>query len=773
MDDMKKEEVNTNYKNVLEDLMDIILIVDKNGKIVYGNKRAVETYGYTYEELVNLSVFDLRNQDIEEPVQEQLKQALLRGIEFKTYHYKKNGTKFPVEVRSRYSGEQSKGNVVSIIRDISHIDKIAKDAEMFSVSLDILDDAIVTFTKDLKVSLWSKAAEEKLGYTKEEIVGQNIKILVPNEKIKEFENEIFEVRKGNVVERLETIRLHKNGNAIDVSISVSPFYDPDGVLIGVLGVYKDISQRKELAKQLKRNEERWRYALEGGRFGIWDWDIENNKIFSADLWKEILGYNEGELNDTYEDWMSKVHPEDFPYVKDKLNKHSRGEKYIDEFRMKCKDNTYKYLRAKGQIIEWREDGNPLRMMGTLEDITDRKIIEEELKEKYKQLELLKEEAENANKAKSQFLANMSHEIRTPMNGIFGVVQLLESTDVGAEQNKYINMLKESTHTLAGIINDILDISKIESGTFKLNNEPFNLTEMISSIYHGLLVDGNAKGLEVGYYLDPNINPQVIGDELKLKQILTNLISNAVKYTEQGFVSFRVNRISFDEHTEKIQFNVKDSGIGIKDGFKEKIFEDFSQEDSSTRKKYQGTGLGLAISKNLALLMQGDISFESKLGEGSIFTFTCELQKSRTEDVNTKNHDIVKEKVEYSNQNSNKVILCVEDNIMNQEVMESIVTKKGYQYLAAYNAKEALDILENKKVHLILMDIQLPDLNGFEITKSIRMAKGPMKDVPIIAVTAYVDHKIENKCIQAGINDYMPKPLDLEKLYEMLESYLEG
>jgi CheY-like chemotaxis protein len=358
-----------------------------------------------------------------------------------------------------------------------------------------------------------------------------------------------------------------------------------------------------------------------------------------------------------------------------------------------------------------------------------------------------------------------------MNGIIATTQLLEVTNIDVEQRKYINILKDSANTLGEAINEILDISRIELGALKLNKKSFDLKNTINNIYNNLLVVGNCKGLEIGYYLDPNIDFNVTSDEVKLKQILSNLIQNAVKFTDEGSISFRTEIIYNSECAVKIEFIIKDTGIGIEEEFKNKIFENFNQGDISENKKFQGIGLGLAISKQLALLLNGELTFESKVGIGSIFKFTCEFNKSSTNEVKKYVEKEYEEKVEINKQNKNKTILCVEDNIINQEVMESIISKAGYKVIPAYNGNEVFEILPNQKIDLVLMDIQLPTLNGYEITKIIREKYEKENHIPIIAMTAYAMREDKDSCIKAGMDDYITKPLDIEALYNILQIYL--
>ncbi|MFW2490150.1 PAS domain S-box protein [Clostridium chromiireducens] len=627
-------------KELIENTLDIILVVDKDGRILYGNKKAIEIYGYSFDELTNLDVFTLRNEDTREFTKKQLNKALDRGIKFKTYHYRKDGSKFPVEVRSIYSNKKSKDMVVSIIRDISDMEKVYKDARIFSISLDIIDDPFIIFNKDIDISYWSKGAETTFGFKKEEVIGKNMSQLLSEEILEESRKLIDMLSQGKIVKDYETVRFAKDGTIVNLSISASPIYDENGAFSGVTAIYRDI--------------------------------------------------------------------------------------------------------------------------------TDRKLIEKKLVEKCEQLELLKERAEYANKAKSIFLANISHELRTPMNGILAGLQLIKLEDNNEEQAKYIKILNDSANTMLRVINNLLDVSKIESGGFKLNSERFNLRETINNIYNSLLITGNIKGLEVVYYLDPNIDFDIIGDQVKLKEILSNLITNAVRFTNQGHVSFRVKVISQDEYSEKIEFRIKDSGNGIDENFRDRIFNAFSQGDLSTRNEYIGVGLSLSISKHFAALMNGDICFEKNEDKGSTFIFTCEFQKNKTKKHRLKTNSMSNNKITREKIDQDKVILYVEDNLISQEVMESILKSKGYKYIAAYNGNEALHILRNNKVDIILMDIQMPELNGFETTKIIRDEGLGGKHIPIIAITAYAMREDKEKCIQANMDDYLVKPFEVEKLYEIIE-----
>ncbi len=666
----------------------------------------------------------------------------------------------------------NKSKRIRASREASSLGKPISATEMYTKVMEIFDDAIIGLTNDFKVSVWSRGAEREFGYKKSEIIGKSVKGLIPEDRLYEIEEEINTLKQGNVIEGYETVRLHKSGKPIDVSISIVPIFSPAGTVNGAAAIYKDVSEKKDLVKKLDEYERKCKLALEGGQFGIWDLDIKNRTLSHFNNWEKTLGYKEDQLGNSADDWLSLVHPDDISLITDKFNRHFKSrEEYVVEYRIRCRNNAYKWVRSKGRISKWSKDGEPIRMIGTNEDISNERLIQKELEEKYEQLELLKQEAESASKAKSQFLANVSHEIRTPMNGIIATIQLLQSTNLSHEQRRYADLLKNSADNLVAIINSILDISKLESGKIELSMEPFNLRETINSIFETFLIAANTKGLEAGCYIDPGIEWEVIGDELRLRQILSNLLSNAVKYTDQGYISFRTRLISSEGDEQKIEFSIRDTGIGIDESYKPKIFQTFSQGDLSREKKYMGTGLGLAISKQLADLMNGEIHFESTVGQGSTFYFTCGFKRREGSTALLKENRDIKSGEGQKLSARDKVILCIEDNLINQEIMESIIIKNSYKYIAAYDGNEALEKLNEHKVDLILMDIQMPGLNGYEVTRIIREKENGKEHVPIIGMTAYAMHEDRDKCIQAGMDDYISKPIDVDMFYNILDTYL--
>ncbi len=671
-------------------------------------------------------------------------------------------------------------------KDVLMINDITETMESKSIEeqknkleaiIENMSDGLFTIDRDSKITLLNRSAKDFL-YNSDSVnkAGDTFRDVkyydYQDNLISQEDMPGYRVLNGEKIKEYRISTVRPDG-VYHFNISGSPIYDKSGSIIKALLCTRNVTELVNSEKLIRLQKEQLEAIIENISDGIYiankDGEITvmnaeaRNLIFCPNNIKFV-----GQFTKTtkgFDITGNEIGVEDMP-----LKRALKGEHVKNQIMVMKRPDKELITRINASPI-YDIKGNLIMALACMHDITD--LIEKEkiITEKYKQLELLKEEADNANKVKSSFLANMSHEIRTPMNGILSTIQLLQSTDTSEEQNKYIKMLKESGDILLRIINDILDISKFELGAFKLNNESFDLKEFLNSIYNDLLISGNSKGLEVSYYLDPSLDCRVIGDKLRLKQILDNLINNAVKFTEEGYISFRITKISSDNDYVKIKIVIKDTGIGIEESFKEKLFSNFNQGDISLSKKYKGTGLGLAISKQLATLMSGNISFESTVGQGSTFLFTCEFKKSYNKNYDTKENNIIKNNLTINSLARNKVILCVEDNLINQEVMESIIKRKGYKYIEAYNGNEALNVLKYNKIDLILMDVQMPELDGFETTKVIREGEINGKHMPIIAMTAYAMLGDKDKCIKAGMDNYISKPFNIEELYNIFEFHL--
>ncbi len=395
-----------------------------------------------------------------------------------------------------------------------------------------------------------------------------------------------------------------------------------------------------------------------------------------------------------------------------------------------------------------------------------KWLREKVKEKTKELEEEKVRAENSERAKEQFLANMSHEIRTPLNAIVGLTRLLLEKDPKPDQLKYLNSIKHSSDNLLVIINDILDLSKIEAGKINFEKIDFNIKEQLETVLTTFRLNAEEKSIGLEYHIDDDVPAVIVGDPYRLNQIIMNLTSNAIKFTEKGGITIRVSCVEKTEHNALLQFNVIDTGIGIAADKLDYIFNIFTQETSSTTRRFGGTGLGLSISKRLVELQQGTISVASEPGKGSDFSFTIRfgISDKSADHLTPKGKPVVSEKL------ANLKILLAEDNEFNQMVavdtLEELIENVTVDI--AKNGKEAVDKIIANKYDVVLMDIQMPEMDGYEATRLIRSnSDASINAIPIIAMTASVIKAEVDKCYESGMNAFVGKPFTTEELIEKI------
>lgn len=523
------------------------------------------------------------------------------------------------------------------------------------------------------------------------------------------------------------------------------------------------SQRtiEKQAASLAESQERFNLSINSASIGVWDYKryVESNYV--NHIFKKILGYSAQEkLPLNVNNWRDYVHHDDHDIVISSLASHITGmsEDCNEEIRLRCKDGTFKWVNVIGKIVEREDLISAKRMVGTLVDIDDMYRLRAELIQ-------AKDTAEAAVEVKTNFLANMSHEIRTPMNAIIGLSYLALSRSLDGESREYINNIHQSSKSLLGIVNDILDFSKIEAGMTSLEIVPFCIDDVIRQVLSVFNLAVKNSGLELKLEKDSSIPSNLLGDSLRLRQILTNIVGNAVKFTVKGEIILCLELMKKTTESVDILFKVTDTGIGMAYDEIDGIYTAFNQANISRTREYGGTGLGLSITKRLVELMGGQIAVISEEGVGSSFSFILNFPIGLKQKIENK---AIIDNPEPPNLEGIHVLI-VEDEIINQQVTKGMLKKTGCQISTANNGKESVEIVQKGGVDFVLMDIQMPVMDGLEATRIIR-ADQQFKDLPIVAVTAGAMEENRVNVFDAGLNAFLAKPLLPGKFYAELTKW---
>lgn len=541
------------------------------------------------------------------------------------------------------------------------------------------------------------------------------------------------------------------------------------------------ADRRKVEQALRTSEDRLTTTVQSTNIGIWDWDLNSNDVYLSPEWKRQLGHEDHELGNTFQEWENRIHPEDHERALGAIAAYlSRRESHLEiEHRLRHKDGSYRWILARGMLIKIH--GQSTRIVGIHLDVTDRKVAEEQLRQ-------AKEVAEAASQAKSQFLANMSHEIRTPMNGVLGMAELLLRCALGDKERHLTESIHRSGTVLLGLINDILDFSKIEAGKLQLEIISFEIRRTIQEAVDLAMLEAQKKHLKLSWHVASDIPAYLLGDPMRLRQIIVNLVGNAVKFTEQGVIEVAVSVESHRGELYGLSVTVRDTGIGISPEAQAHIFAAFSQADGSTTRKYGGTGLGLAIVKQLVTLMGGHIKLQSAPGEGSAFTFSAYFKEcdavQRLQPPSAEESGIDVEPFAHHAEGSEQLrILLVEDNPVNREVACGMLETLNLRIDTAENGREAVAAVESAEYALIFMDCQMPEMDGLTATQLIREREASttppshinvhrsVSHVPIVALTAHAMQGDRELCLAAGMDDYLTKPFTLSQLEQVLARWV--
>jgi PAS domain S-box-containing protein len=668
----------------------------------------------------------------------------------------------------------AEGEVIAAIESLRDITERKQDEESLqklSLAIQQMPVTVMITNREGLIEYVNPNFSKVTGYLAEEAIGRN-----PNQLVKsdwhtpEFFAELWETILSGKEWRGEMRNKRKNGELYWESASISPVKGPGGEIRNFVAVKEDITERKRAEDALNRSDERIRLLLESTAEAIYGVDLEGDCTFANPACARVLGYAHQDelLGKNMHLLMHHTLADGNPYPLENcpLCRTLRGEEGVhhdDEIFWRADGS---FFAAEYWSYPQLHDGEVVGGVVTFFDISERKRAEEELRE-------ASAVAEAATRAKSEFLANMSHEIRTPMNAALGMLYLLQQTNLTNRQKNYLDKAHTASTMLLRLINDILDFSKIEAGKLELEKVPFRLQDVLDDLSALTTASLRDKPIELRVVSDPQLPEYLVGDPLRLGQILLNLTSNAIKFTEKGTVEVEAALLSVGNKEVSMRFSVADTGIGMEPHQQAALFSAFTQADTSTTRRYGGTGLGLAISNQMAQMMGGPIMVASELGQGSTFSFVARFQcQSAEQQETTPAVDAVSAWEPARGAGSPLRILLVEDNPINQEVAKEILERRGVKVDLARNGAEALGSLavSGGRYHAVLMDVHMPVMDGLEATRQIRLDPAYSR-LPIIAMTACALTRERTQCIEAGMNDQVNKPIDVAELFATLSRWI--
>lgn len=773
-------KTNLRYKDLFENMYDALIILDEKSRLKSINNAGRKILGMTTEKVSEIILGELIHPDDLEHSREYIRQLHKKGF-YSGYE----GRIMTLDGKTKWIQVNSNvikrgGKIVGsrdIVRDITNQkeaeEKIQKNEARLRQLIDTALDAIISIDARGIVTEWNKPAESMFEFTRTEAIGTSLHNLIIPEKYRKAHQEgmkkFFKTGHGPVLNnRIEITGVKKSGVEFPIELSITDV--EDGGTVKFNSFVRDLTEQKKAEKELliaqntiKKSEEKYRGIIENMELGLLEVDTNQTIVRVYDKFCELTGYTEKELlgKNAEKVFLPKEY---IPVMAQQELDRSNGNAGVYEIQIFNKKGERIWVLISGAPII-NSEGEATGSLGIHYDLTARKKLEEDLSK-------AKQEAELARLAEQQFLANMSHEIRTPMNAVIGMTNLLYKTNPSNEQKEFLDILGFSADNLMGLIDNILDISKIESGKLEFENREVHLQQLLYSLHLTFQFKVKDKPISIVMDFDSDIENYVMADPTRLNQILYNLMGNASKFTERGTIGVKAELEKEEGKNYWIRFTVYDTGIGIKKEQLKYIFENFKQADIQTTRKYGGTGLGLTIVKELVEMQGGSISVDSNLGQGSTFKVILPMENTGRiadpEEVSTKSRDwneteVLKE----------LDVLVVEDNLMNQKFINKILEIWGSDKDLAVNGLEAVKMSEKKKYDLILMDIHMPEMDGVDATLNIRgNAKNPNQETPIIALTAAALLQEKNRALSAGMNSFLTKPFSPAMLKDRIFDCLE-
>jgi PAS domain S-box-containing protein len=791
------------YRTLVENLNDVIFTLDNAGRIIYVSPVVEPLLGYKPEEVIGEDFAGFIHPEDLPGLKVSFFKTLQGELEPYEFRIRDNRNQYrQVRTTSRPEIDEL-GRSVGITGLLSDITerKQKDDAEQESASklaaiIEFLPDATFVIDLEGKVIAWNRAMEEMTGVNKKDMIGQEdhaYAIPFYGERRRQLldlldkdDKEIacnyqYVQRKGNTIYAEIFTPALFGGRGAHVWATGAPIFDAKGKRLGAIESIRDITESKRAKEELQESKDYLEKIINSIGDPLFVKNRQHQFVLVNNAFCALSGRSCEEL-------LGKMDYDFFPeeQVDVFLEKDERvfetGKENVNEETITDSQGIDRTIITK-KTLYTDISGNRF-IVGIIRDITERKWAEEVLQKTNRQLKQsiakaneLAGLAGKANAAKSEFLANMSHEIRTPLNGVIGMTELLLDTDLNSEQEEYAQTIQSSGETLLALINDILDFSKIEANKLVMEMRDFDLTGVLKYTTDLLARSAQEKGLQLSCQIEPDVPRLLRGDAGRLRQILANLGGNAAKFTNRGNIQIQVSVENEEERNLTLRFSVSDTGIGIPASRLKALFTPFTQADGSTTRKYGGTGLGLAISKQLAQMMNGKIGAQSVEGVGSTFWFTARFEKVSDKQAE---EEVLESKVQKAPEAGDVLslpdkvrILLVEDNPVNQRVALAMLKKLGLRTDVVANGLEAVKALQTVPYDLVLMDCQMPEMDGFEATRAVRQKESAAKSpsIPIIAMTASAMQADREKCLLAGMSDFIAKPVQSEELAEMLAKWL--
>ncbi len=767
------QESKERYREIVEGANDIVFTADTQGKISYVNPVALRITGYQESELLGKHYLDLVPPEHRQTVESFYGEQLSRGrrttyLEFPILTKSKTTMWFGHNVRLMKKDGQVVG-FQGVARDITRQrltdELLRKSKERYKQLVETSPDAVLIHNEGIVKYVNASGLRLLHAARQDQVLDHPFSEFVhPDHRAKLIPDVIDAAQEKDFVRPSDVKLIRADGNLAYVEASTIPLDYDDRPSFQVIA--RDISSRKDAEEKLQASERKFRALIENAYDGVALIESDGRFFYLSPSVERILGYDPSYLVGRYP--QEFVPPEDIAGILTPLKALVKkpGAGLVGQYRFRHKDGSWHWLEAIITNLLFDRDVNAI--VANFHDVTKRKREEAELLK-------AKEAAEAATKAKSQFLAVMSHEIRTPMNGVLAVTELLQTTRLTEQQKEFVDTMQSSGKLLLTIINDILDLSKIEYGDIEFQRLPVNVRDCVQEVCDLLRLQTMKKGIRFSFTIDPPVPTNVISDKTRVMQVLFNITGNAVKFTDRGEVSVHVGVQEDEDESCSLVFTVRDTGIGIPKERLHSLFEPFTQIDSSTTRENGGTGLGLSISSKIVARMGGKIFVQSEIGKGSTFTFSLPVPKAReTADPSTEDTLPLPEIQGSDSDRPESLlrILVAEDNATNRFVMQQALKVIGYQCDIAVDGIEAVEAERKTEYDVIFMDLHMPKMDGFEATAEIiRMGKN-QKLPTIIALTADVPESVKRRCIEYGMSYFLAKPISIRDLKSVLNKVTE-